>query len=232
MVIFFDIDDTLFDHSSAAKMAVSALFEHHRAQILADSRDDFVRNWFDIARHYNTMYLNREISLKEHWDARIRSVFRGNLSAEQTEAIEQEFTACYEKCWTPFPDVQPCLASLKGERLGIITNGQTSLQHRKLRILGLFDHFHTVVTSEEVGVPKPQVGIFLAACERASADPKECAYVGDRIDTDARASSAAGMTAILVDRRKLIGESPEHICVIHSLRELRTTLNIGGSNSF
>jgi putative hydrolase of the HAD superfamily len=69
-----------------------------------------------------------------------------------------------------------------------------------LEILGIAARFSVVVTSEAVGVAKPDPRIFTLACHTAAAHPTQCVYVGDRLETDARAAHQAGWTGIWLNR--------------------------------
>jgi len=55
-------------------------------------------------------------------------------------------------------------------------------------------YFEEVLTSGEIGASKPCPEAFQLACERLCVAPKTVLYVGDRLDIDARAASAAGLT--------------------------------------
>lgn len=77
--------------------------------------------------------------------------------------------------------------------------------------------------SNDLGVAKPQPGIFYEACRRAHVRPASCVYVGDRFETDARAALNAGLAGIWISR----GGRPITnigVPVIASLSELRRIL--------
>lgn len=81
--------------------------------------------------------------------------------------------------------------------LGVLTNGVTSVQRRKLEAAGLFDRFDAYLPSYEVGAHKPDPNIFAAARERL--DAAEYVYVGDSLEHDARPARDAGFLAVHVD---------------------------------
>src|SRR5262249_20332851 len=110
------------------------------------------------------------------------------------------YVASYEQAWAVFPDVVPCLTQLAGLSLGIISNGNAVQQRQKLEVLGLAAWFPVVLISEEVGFAKPDPWLFPLACQHVGVPPIQCVYVGDRLDTDARAAQAAGLTGIWLQR--------------------------------
>jgi len=61
------------------------------------------------------------------------------------------------------------------------------------RLLELFDGW---AFSDEVGVYKPEPGIFLVALEQLGAKPEHAAHVGDRFRTDVAGARALGMVSV------------------------------------
>ena len=76
----------------------------------------------------------------------------------------------------------------------------TTVRQAKLRRTGLDRHFEVVMTSSTLGAAKPCPEAFLLACELLSADPAPVAHVGDRLDVDAQAATAAGLRGTWLDR--------------------------------
>ena len=114
----------------------------------------------------------------------------------------------------------PTLDTLRaaGLRLGLITNNESVHQRHKLTGVGLLDRFDAVIISDEVGVAKPTPRIFALACDAIGVPAVECLHVGDRLDFDAVAATAAGLTGVWLDRVRsgLAADVP----VVASLAEL------------
>jgi putative hydrolase of the HAD superfamily len=85
-------------------------------------------------------------------------------------------------------------------RTAILSNADRSLRGR-LRELGIYDLFDTVVSSAEEGVAKPEPEIYRRAAQRIGLPVEACVFVDDS-DTNVRAAEALGMRGILyrVDR--------------------------------
>jgi HAD superfamily hydrolase (TIGR01509 family) len=78
-----------------------------------------------------------------------------------------------------------------------------------------------VVTSAEVGAPKPHPRVFERALAIAGVAPSEALHVGDKVDNDVEGAAAAGVRVVLVQRE---GEPPAGVEAISSLRELPALL--------
>lgn len=199
MVIFFDIDDTLLDHTSAEEHAAQQFYAHFRHQ-LPHTGPDFAALWKQGAAQHMAAFLTGAISFTEQRRHRIRAVFPVPLEDHEADRLFRIYLAYYEQSWSAFPDVLPCLDRLTVHTLGILSNGNAQQQRKKLESLGIAARFSVVVTSEAVGVAKPDPRIFTLACHAAAAHPTQCVYVGDRLETDARAAHRAGWTGIWLHR--------------------------------
>ena len=100
----------------------------------------------------------------------------------------------------------------RGYTLGLITN-RVHVQHfyELLDQMELRSHFDVTLASGEVGISKPEPGIFVAALERAGAAAAESLYVGDNYWADVVGAQRAGVTPVLLDPHRIF---PEANCLI------------------
>ncbi|MCP3988331.1 MAG: HAD family hydrolase [Actinomycetia bacterium] len=84
--------------------------------------------------------------------------------------------------------------------IGLITDGDPTIQHGKLTSLGLTRVFDTIVCSDELGrqYRKPHPLSFLVAARQLGVSPSRVAFVGDRPEKDIAGAAAVGMTTIRV----------------------------------
>ena len=198
--VFFDIDDTLLDDGHATAAGARGFFAEH-PDALPGPADEFVRLWLEVTARHIERWMAGECSHLDQRRARIREVWRGeSLSDSAADRLFGEYWRQYVAGVRLFPDVLPCLETLAGRPMGVITNGDSELQRTKLRNAGLLDRFSPVLVSGDIGADKPDARIFLEAARRAGCAPGECLYVGDRLETDALASVRAGMAGIWLDR--------------------------------
>ena len=105
----------------------------------------------------------------------------------------------------PFDDAVPTIARLRegGLRIGLLTNGPSSLQRRKLEVTGLAGELDGIAISEEIGVAKPDARAFRVAAALIDLAPGDVAMVGDSPAYDIAGAIGAGLAAAV-----LIGDSP------------------------
>jgi putative hydrolase of the HAD superfamily len=121
-----------------------------------------------------------------------------------------------------YPDVLPALGELRerGITLVVASNWDCSLPDW-LGPAGITDLVDGVVTSAEVGAPKPHPRVFERALAIAAVGPSEAVHVGDKVDNDVEGAAAAGVRAVLVQRD---GQAPAGVEAVRSLRELPALL--------
>ena len=83
--------------------------------------------------------------------------------------------------------------------------------------LGWTRFFDGLVVSAIVGAEKPDGAIFEEALRVAGVEPHQAVHVGNDPVSDVRGAAAAGIDAVLVDRRGLV-EAPEATAVLPDLR--------------
>lgn len=135
------------------------------------------------------------------------------FSAAMVEA-EREHVA-------PVDGARATLDALAGEyRLGVLTNGFGPAQRGKLEAAGLADAFETVVVSGEVGVRKPDPGIYEIAEERLPAD--SYAFVADDLDRDVRPAVERGWRGVYVgaDAESVTATDVDAVRTLDGVREV------------
>ena len=82
--------------------------------------------------------------------------------------------------WSAPPETYTVLDELpaKGLSLGIVSNFPKTLSDL-CRQVGIADYFDFIITSEEVGISKPDPRILHIALQKAQVKPNEAVYIGD-----------------------------------------------------
>ncbi len=104
--------------------------------------------------------------------------------------------------WKADPEAAPLLSRLKerGHTLGVISNFDYRV-YGILDGLGLAAYFDSLTISSETGWAKPAPEIFKAALGRHAIAPAQALHVGDSEQMDLAGAQAAGMAAVLLDRK-------------------------------
>jgi len=79
--------------------------------------------------------------------------------------------------------------------MAVATGSTKSSAEISLRAIGILDWFHAVISSQDVGAPKPAPDVFLMAAERIAVAPVNCVAFEDG-DLGLQAANAAGMYAV------------------------------------
>ena len=101
--------------------------------------------------------------------------------------------------WDPvdfYADALPCLARLRSRGLLVGAVGNTPADTEDL----LREHVDIVRSSGRWGVEKPAREFFERMVAEAECEPREVAYVGDRVDDDVVPALQAGLVAIHIRR--------------------------------
>ena len=194
--VVFDLDDTLLDTTGLeAEMLVGLCaavneelpgveFDHLRARF-RDGRDDLyervLSGELDIPS-YRRLHL---IAVCEPW-------------GEPSEALQATATRLRDEQLGRARFVEHAIELLRdlreaGVTTGLLTNGPSWMQRRKVELLGLEAELDIIGISEELGAAKPDPAAFAATLELLASAPEETVMVGDHLDWDVRGALAAGM---------------------------------------
>ncbi|ADP77025.1 HAD superfamily (subfamily IA) hydrolase, TIGR02253 [Methanothermus fervidus DSM 2088] len=225
--VFFDIDDTLYNTSEFAELARKAALDAMIEAGLPLSRSKAYKLLRDIIKEKGSNY-------GKHFNLLTKRV----LGKEDPLLIALAVITYHNVKFAhlkPFPETIPTLLYLKckGYKIGVISNGLTIKQWEKLIRLGIHHFFDVVVTSEEVGVEKPEPGIFKEALKRIKSKAEEAVMVGDKLKEDILGAVKVGMSAVLIGDisekekeylKKLENKTNKKIYVISKLDELKEIL--------
>jgi len=225
--VLFDLDETLLTHDAAIRSAAGALIKSVCPDLDDDAQRQFEELWISLNQSWYAKFFNREISFREASEGKLHEALATHgiaLANQQTDDLLRDYFHAYQANCLMYDDVVPCLKQLSSWPLGIVTNGETQQQAIKIEHSGLSNYIHTVVTSEQAGIAKPDAKIFHVACQHLAIDPSDVVFIGDNRQLDAIASSATGMRGIWLNRSNSARDS--RVETIGSLNELPGLLQI------
>ena len=195
--VLFDLDDTLFDHRRSAR---AALREVHRSHAAGLDFGAFERQHGIYLEEMHVEVLAGRIGLDEARRERFRKVFQAlgvSLDPAAVDRVASAYRSGYMTARRALHGAATLLAALRPHaRIAIVTNNLLEEQQDKLAYCGLAALVDVLIASEDVGVAKPDPGIFRIALERTGVDAASAVMVGDSWANDIAGAHRAGIRAV------------------------------------
>lgn len=226
--IFFDLDNTLWDHRRNAYLTIRDLFEKEEItlryridfeefhavyhgineKLWEDIRDgkidkDYLRKhrFYDTFRHFKVDDEKLAMYFEEHF---LDKILNHNNLVEGAESI---------------------LEYLKSNNytLHIISNGFKEVTERKCILSGIDHYFQTITSADSIGVRKPNPAIFEYALGLSDAEKRSSILIGDDWIADVTGAQNFGMDVIFFD---VLNENPqqEGLKIIKHLLQIKEYL--------
>lgn len=201
--LFIDLDDTLYDFGSAARMSFRETYDLLGYERFFDSFEHFMRIYEPRNRELWVMYGEGKI------DKTTLNRLRYSHPLEVVGHPDEELAArfCDEALGRiPYknlliPGAIELLDYLFPKyEMFILSNGFVELQSRKMATTGLTKYFKRLILSEEIGVNKPNPKLFEYALEVSGACKEGSVMIGDMFETDIAGAANAGMDQIYFNR--------------------------------
>ena len=157
--------------------------------------EDFTRVWSDSSYRRNVGELRPTSVTLAH----LCDVLKVEVSKEQLDRAAAVRLAYIRRSLRPRDGVLETLVSLRDAdvKTGLISNciSDTSDLWSSTPFASLFD---AVLLSCDVGMKKPDPGIYALACSRIGVEPGDCLFVGDGGSNELTGATNAGMDAVLI----------------------------------
>ena len=201
--VLFDMDDTLFDHRHSSRSGLVAIQQRYPC-FQHTPIDELERIHLSLLEEVHLQVLRGEMSLEQARTVRMERLFAqfgGQSSPETVEEAARRYRQVYQASRQIVPGTIALLEALRPHvKIGIVSNNMLAEQQGKLRYLGLEAHIDILVVSEEVGILKPEAGIFQVALERLQCSAEEAVMIGDAWHNDILGARGAGIRAIWLNR--------------------------------
>ncbi len=201
--ILFDLDDTLFDHRATARAALAATAAG-RPALQAVPAEVLYQRYSDLLEEMHPLVMRGELpyqAARELRFQRLLAPYEGPVAAAEVRQLAARHYAHYQRLRQPVAGARALLQQLKlVYKIGIITNNRTAEQQEKLRFLELTPLVDALITSEGVGVLKPDPAIFEVALRELKSHPAETVLVGDNWAADVLGALAVGIRPVWLNR--------------------------------
>ncbi|WP_420631896.1 YjjG family noncanonical pyrimidine nucleotidase [Candidatus Leptofilum sp.] len=180
--LLFDLDNTLLDFDKTEALALEASFAQHGLAFSTKAK----QRYHEINQRYWQRLERKEITPETLRTGRFQDLF-DELSIRYDAAAFASSYLAHLGQQAPLVDgVADLLEKLNGRyQLGIITNGLADVQHPRLEKSGLKRQFSPIIISQEIGIAKPNPGIFDAAFAQMNQPAKnEVLIIGDSLSSD------------------------------------------------
>ena len=207
--IFLDWDDTIGDWTGAEHKALQDIYSHYHLDALYPTFEDYL----NVYKPYNlelwTLYGQGEVTKERlHFQRFYRPIEKLRVESQESRVrmaheMGAEFLRLTNKYFSVLQGAEEVIRELaKRYPLTIISNGFKEVQYYKFAHSGLAECFAHTIISEEVGINKPQPGIFNIALRMNGVTADEAVMIGDSYSSDITGAKNAGIDQIWLHEGK------------------------------
>ena len=222
--IFFDLDHTLWDFEKNSALTFQKILPESGVNV---NFSQFIKEYIPINAQYWKKYREEKVSKKDLRYYRLKETFdqlNYNVKDEVIDYLSEEYINQLPNFNHLFEGTFEILEYLKTKYdLHIITNGFEEIQTKKMEKSGIIHFFNEVITSESVGVKKPNPKVFKYALDRVRVQPEFSMMIGDNLEADIQGAIDCGMNVIHYNSESLSGV-PKNITSVDHLLEIKRYL--------
>lgn len=219
--LILDLDNTLYGYDAPHKIAMSAVLESFSAKF--DIPKELVQRSFDKARQ------NTHLDLPCRAASHNRLLYFQKLLEYNTINSMHHALDFYELYWSTFLEKMTLFEGVldylerhrkNSDKICILTDLTAHIQFRKIEKLGLAEYVDFLVTSEEVGIEKPDAAMFTRALQKLDCNASESLMVGDSWSKDILGASAMGIPSIWINHKNETQTLTENMSEVSCFEEI------------
>lgn len=195
--VFFDLDHTLWDFEKNSNLTFKKIFLEQNITI---DMNQFLTVYKPLNIKFWKLYRNEKITKEELRYSRLKETFdtiNYSISDNKIYEIAIQYINTLPYFNHLFAHTFEILDYLKEKyTLHIITNGFEEIQTKKLESSKILQYFTTVITSDSLGVKKPNPKVFNYALHTAKATPENSIMIGDSVEADILGAMQVGMNVL------------------------------------
>ncbi len=223
--IFFDLDNTLWDHRKNAWLTIKELYIKEEVEAKFQLNfDRFYNAFFEVNENLWALIRDAKIDkayLRQHRFYDSFLIF-GIDDMEMSQRFEMQFLdeiLSYNHLVDGTEEILHYLQK-KNYSLHVISNGFEEVTHRKMEMSGIKKFFSTITSADEINIRKPQPELFQYAFDKSDATKENAVMIGDDWIADIIGAKDFGLHSIFLDTLDDRPTESENINVITDLREI------------
>ncbi|MCM3760210.1 YjjG family noncanonical pyrimidine nucleotidase [Alkalihalobacillus oceani] len=221
-IIFFDIDDTLFDFAKSEQVAFYKVFNHYN---LVTGLNLYKKSYQEISKVLWRDLEDGKMGLVELGSERFRRLFLEHELEIDAVVFNQDYLKFLGEQTHLVQGAKQVIKALSHKRLAVITNGYTIVQTSRINGSPFKDIFEHIIISESTGFQKPQTGIFDYAFHKLQiTDKSNALMVGDSLTSDIQGGMNYGMDTCWFN--PAYKENPTSLKPTYEINKLKGLLEI------
>ena len=194
--VLWDLDDTLYSRVNAARQVFPGMFRTH----LYENRNDA---FIEEAVAFMMTKIHRNSMVHEDAFQALLEKYPSDKPYNRTDCLNYYYEHICDFA-RPNEDCMEVVKKLRAEgiKTAIVTNitaDRLDSQRHKVSSMNLAPFFDAIVYSGELGIHKPDKGIFDHAAKLLGVTNEECLFVGDDPTSDVAGAFNAGMEVVWID---------------------------------
>jgi putative hydrolase of the HAD superfamily len=203
-LILFDLDDTLIAFGAVAEEAWEKSVQQFIVEEKIDAEKESLleklhktRKWYwsDPERHR----IGRKDIVKARREV-VKIALQDciNIAKDKLEKLADNYTNIQENLWRLFDGTEETLTYIKEKnvKIGLVTNGTSVGQRRKLKRFDLEKYFDFIFIEEEVGYRKPDIRMYEYILKEINIPKTKICMIGDNLVWDVEAPQKTGIFSI------------------------------------
>ncbi len=221
--IFFDLDHTLWDFETNSAKTFEFIFKDNNINV---NLDTFLEQYVPINHQYWKLYREEKVTKSVLRYKRLKDSFDSlnhPISDKMIEHLANVYIDNLPNYNALFEGAVELLNYLSTKyQMHIITNGFEEVQIKKMKASGVLHFFNQIITSESVGVKKPNPKIFNHALNLAKASVSQSMMIGDNLEADIMGAQQIGMQTIFFNSHK--NQENQKSITVDNLMEIKQYL--------
>lgn len=202
--VLFDLDNTLTHRDQSVQAYSQFLLQSFQAALKSQNATQLIQTIAIIRRIDNGGYPKKELLTHPSIAASVAQALIEELEwieAPQLDHLTEFWFEYFGRSAVAMTGAEALLKQLKDQdyKLAVISNGGHATRLKIIEGLGFGHYFDQILSSESVGIAKPNAKIFLHACERLQVKPAQSLYIGDHPINDYQGATQAGLNALLLE---------------------------------